>query len=671
MKKIKFLITLHNHQPCGNFGWVFEEAYNKAYKPFIDTLEKYPKVKVMMHYSGSLLEWFDKSRPDFIPRVKRLVDKGQVTLLTGGFYEPIFPVIPDRDKIGQINLLTDYIRSRFGSDPKGLWIAERVWYKGFSGLLLKMGLGYAILDENHLKMAGVPDKDLKRGYVETGSGFKVFGASKFLRYAIPFAKIPEVKRYFEGLRPEENNTYIVFADDGEKFGFWPYTYRWVYAKGWLESFFEYLSDEKSPVTAVTAEDVFRERGPVSRVEIPDASYSEMMDWSNGNFNNFFSFYPEANLMRNRMLNVSNRVEEAEARVFITSRQRSLIEASKKELYKAQSGCSYWHGIFGGLYSNHLRSGVYKNLINAEKLLDEVAKKGKVCYEARDLDNDNMDEVIIGNKFLNLYIKTGKYGSIIELDNKPKSLNMVNIITRRPEVYHSKLFRKTQSGVRNAKKNLKNNKYTSLYDILGVRERGLKKFLVYDDIKKDSLVDYFLEPKARFRDFSGGNRANLVRLAANNYRLKKIIDKDFVSFSLEKEEDLILERGTFSVYIKKELTISGAPEFYIEYTITNLSDKKLDTVFANEFNWSFMNRRFLKGRSFKDIDLFVLRDEWSDTELRYNFSDRMRLWTTPVYTLNETERGLGKTYQYLSMLFQKPLSLKADESAKLNATIAIE
>jgi len=36
MKKINFAFGIHCHQPVGNFDFVFDEAYHKAYQPFLD-----------------------------------------------------------------------------------------------------------------------------------------------------------------------------------------------------------------------------------------------------------------------------------------------------------------------------------------------------------------------------------------------------------------------------------------------------------------------------------------------------------------------------------------------------------------------------------------------------------------------------------------------------------
>ena len=40
--RISLAIVLHNHQPVGNFGWVIAEAYERAYLPMVDALERHP-----------------------------------------------------------------------------------------------------------------------------------------------------------------------------------------------------------------------------------------------------------------------------------------------------------------------------------------------------------------------------------------------------------------------------------------------------------------------------------------------------------------------------------------------------------------------------------------------------------------------------------------------------
>ena len=69
-------------------------------------------------------------------------------------------------------------------------------------------------------------------------------------------------------------------------------------------------------------------------------------------------------MHKKMLYVSKKVNSA----FKVNDIKG--EAAKKELYRSQCNCAYWHGLFGGLYLNYLRHAVYKHLILAENAADE-------------------------------------------------------------------------------------------------------------------------------------------------------------------------------------------------------------------------------------------------------------------------------------------------------------
>ncbi len=120
MNKVNFLFGIHNHQPVGNFGFVIEDAYEKSYKPFIETLEKHPKVKMAIHFSGWLLDKLAQKYPDYIKKVRHLVEKGQLEIFTGGFYEPIVPVIPEEDRINQIKKLSERVKHLFGVRPRGM-----------------------------------------------------------------------------------------------------------------------------------------------------------------------------------------------------------------------------------------------------------------------------------------------------------------------------------------------------------------------------------------------------------------------------------------------------------------------------------------------------------------------------------------------------------------------
>ena len=341
MKKINLVLGIHNHQPVGNFDFVFEHAYKAAYKPFIEILARHPKIKLAQHYTGVLFQWILKNHPEFFDDLKVLVDNGQVELITGGFYEPILAVIPDQDKLDQIKKLTDFITKHFGKNPVGMWLAERVWEQHIVKFIAMSGVKYVIIDDTHFRYAGLTGEQLLGYYITEEQGYTVniFPISKMLRYTIPFQPVEKTIDYLREIATEEGDRVVVYADDGEKFGVWPNTYKHVYEDGWLEEFFTALEENSDWINILHFSEAIEKIKPIGRIYLPNASYAEMMHWAlpadayidyekleehlkeegmyeqysrffrGGFWRNFLVKYPEANNLHKKMLRVSERARK--------------------------------------------------------------------------------------------------------------------------------------------------------------------------------------------------------------------------------------------------------------------------------------------------------------------------------------------------------------------------
>src|SRR5512142_2581147 len=116
---IYLMLVFHNHQPIGQFDHVSEHSTNVSYLPLIELLERHSQIKVTLHYSGALLDWLKKHHADVIERLRVLVSRNQVEMMSGGYYEPVMVMIPDEDKIGQIEKLTGEIKTTLNGEASG------------------------------------------------------------------------------------------------------------------------------------------------------------------------------------------------------------------------------------------------------------------------------------------------------------------------------------------------------------------------------------------------------------------------------------------------------------------------------------------------------------------------------------------------------------------------
>ena len=242
-RRIALALAIHNHQPVGNFGWVYADVYEHAYAPFVAALERHPTIRVSLHYTGPLLGWLRRERPGFVERLGRLVANGQIELLGGGWYEPILASLPQADRLGQLRRMAEELESEFGRRPRGAWLAERVWEPDLPAPLVDAGYDWTILDDAHFRAAAVAEDRLWGTFTTEDQGrlLTVFGTEQGLRYRIPFGSVEDVIEHLRAHATDDGGRLGMMGDDGEKFGAWPGTYEHCWGRAaWVDRFFDAL-----------------------------------------------------------------------------------------------------------------------------------------------------------------------------------------------------------------------------------------------------------------------------------------------------------------------------------------------------------------------------------------------------------------------------------------------
>jgi 4-alpha-glucanotransferase len=665
--KIKFIMILHNHQPVGNFDWVFRNAAEDAYIPFLDVLERHPGIKSGIHTTGPLLEFFAEHRPDYLDRVRSLVDAGRLEVLGGAFYEPIVSVLPDADKRGQFDMMNEWLETRFGRRPTGCWLAERIWEPGLASVTGNAGIAYTALDNTHFQSAGLDDNDIWGSYVtdDQGMPLRVLPIDYHLRYLIPFHDPQETIDYLGSLR-ERGVKAVTYADDGEKFGVWPGTKEWVFGKGWLERFFSLLEQHSSWIDIVFAGDYVRETPPLGRVYLPTASYKEMMEWAlpvsaqkrieeglhsfegdsrldslrpfirGGFWRNFLAKYPESDTMYRRMLLTS-------ARVAAAGKKKAASDA-RRELYQAQCNCGYWHGVFGGLYLNFLRRAIYEHLIKAERLL----AGSNPTVEIRDLNGDGYEEVLLENGTLSCFISPRKGGAAYELDFIPKAFNLMDTFTRREEAYHSRIEVSDGEG----------DEHASIHDHIRVKSADVLKYLVYDWYRRLGFIDHFLDQSETFDRFQAVTFRELGDFVNQPYSVTGTSTKGGPQVTLERSGYLRFEGEPVFATVQKTIALTGGGGLTTTYRVAADGPAYLFGVEINlglQSGYSDDSYIELPGRVLADRRLASSGEEckvaeinlvvgWMPLKVALKFSQPATLWRLPIETVSLSEGGVEHNYQ---------------------------
>lgn len=713
MAKIQLVLALHSHQPVGNFDHVFEQAYDRCYRPLLDHLARHPQVRAALHFTGPLLEWFVEHRAAYLKDVRALADRSQVEILGGGFYEPMLSVLPDGDATGQIEMMREFCDANFGQSPEGLWLAERVWEPDLPRILSPAGVRYTFLDDAHFYAAGIAATRLFGHYVTEKAGYSVavFPIDKGLRYLIPFKPVQDVLEDFAAAAALHARTAVpgapppllTYGDDGEKFGLWPGTHGWVYEKGWLEEFLRALADRGDVVETVLPRDAVKSRPPAGLVYLPTASYDEMMEWAlpaesirryhelkelldgpewerfrgfvrGGIWQGFFAKYPEANHLHKRMLHVSTRLQEAIAeRGDLTEN----LARARDELYRGQCNCPYWHGLFGGLYLNYLRHAVNAALVRAENLVDAEMHPDDdfVEYQELDFDVDFADEMYVANARLATYVDPDGGGTLVELDYRPKAYNVAGVLARRDEAYHDALRRLGGGDGHGA------GQPRSIHDTLRAKEPDLAGHLIHDGYRRALFVDRFHQPGLTLESLRAGSDGDAGDFVGRPYRVESsgVDEEGNVSARIVLARDGEVRRGDRRVPVRVRKTYRlpiDEPRVEVAYAVENLSGEPVELLFAPELNLTLLvgdaadryyelasgERHRLRHRGvFKGVRELSLVDAWAGFKVRLTLDQEAEVWCYPVETVSQSEDGFERTYQGSCLLLRVPLLLASGES----------
>ncbi len=664
---ITLLFGVHAHQPVGNFPEVIEEAHLRCYSKFFEVLEDYPEFRFASHFSGWLLDVLAERYPKDMKRMAKMTRRGQVEWFGSGDCEPVLAAIPHRDRVTQINTLSDKLEKRFGQRPKGAWLTERVWESAVVASLAESGIEYVAVDDYHFICAGADPAKLDSFHTTEESGLKLdlFPISEAARYRLPFSPANETVAWLEDLARQGQRASIYF-DDIEKFGIWPETYEWVYEKGWLTSFVEGVL--ASPLIRTGSFDEFhtanRTRGIVY---LPTASYIEMNEWTlpgpaareyhallddektagrferrkaflrGGIWRNFFSRYPESNWMHKRMLTVSNR--------FHALPQSQQTDERRELLHRCQANDAYWHGLFGGLYLPHLRRAIWNNLLALEAELDRLAPRPVI--ERHDIDSDGAEEIFLRGHLLQAVVRVDGDAAVVEFDTYERTHNFGDTLRRYDEAYHDKLEKSGQKVI--------------VHEGEGITSAHDRVAFLHEILPGDADID--TRPRGLFVE--SWTALDGTEHAVDTYQLPAVSAREgAVSFTAK------VDGGT----ITKHIEVDGA------HLAVKLRGKKLSGTLTTVINLAmpscdgFLGRYVLSSGEipggFGDLlhldqaSQLTLEDGVLGGRLRLSTSLPARIIARPHRTVSQSEAGFEKVMQAVEISLSWPLLDGVEQSVLL-------
>ncbi|VVM06088.1 4-alpha-glucanotransferase [Methylacidimicrobium cyclopophantes] len=661
LSSLRLVWVVHFHQPSGNFPEIYRRFRERVCRPFLDSLERHPRIRMGLHFSGGFLRCLEREEPELVEKLAGIVSREQVELLGGGFYEPILSLIPRQDALAQLRKTAEWIQKHFGVVPRGAWLPESVWEPYFPELLVEGGYEYALLEDRLLERAGLEPGELCHPFLTShlSSTISLLPIASRPSAEIPFRPLREIHASLVQLCHRPDPQMLILAQNAEAYGFWPSTFHRFYEEAVLEEWLTYLENQSerlvlerpSEATAGRWPSVFVASGARTDLEgfaLPAAAsrsyFSVREDLSHrfdadrffrflhgGAWQEFFAKYSEANWLHKKMLAASFRMADLPNAANLPCRE---------SLLAAQDHTSYWHAMSGGLFANYLRDAVFRLLLQVEEEVDRSSPSPPAATETADLDADREPEVILRTQLCRAVADPDYGGSLVELAFLPSHYNVANTLRRHPKVFPE-----------------------------------LPPIEPIEDWHRRHLFQEHFVPfetsLSQFEKESYIERGDFVNLP---YRIVSLgADGAVRRLLLEREGGIYLDQERRPLRCQKLFELEEPGILRVRYSIINESELPLELLFVCEANYSFLSpegpQRFLSfgeerlacGILFEKVDVqsWQLVDETRSLRWTWTLPDGpCTLWHYPVYTIGYANGQFEQNYQGSSLGIVRPLHLPA-------------
>ena len=523
---------------------LFEKDYNLVYKPLIKFLYSHEDFPFSFSFTGNQIIFFKKRKNEIISIIRELIERKQVEILGGGYYDPVLPLIYPVDRNGQIDSLSTELRHTVGKRPRGITLHGDIWDSSLINNIHTCGIEYVLLDsslvpENKQIFIPLIITDLGKTvdifpYYNNFNPTPDMSPEIFINNIINKVQYVEKKNPIFQLEPERVITLNLNHEEMYNLG----------ESGWFNKLYDYVKSIDN--IKITTPYYFKKEFKLKIPAYIPAGLNENLrkfigtPFKENNTRNkssctvfdFMETYKLSNSLYSRMMYVSMLVNQ-----YKNDKMRK--KSARDKLWQAQNGNSLiWSNI--DIKANLVnRQNAYKHLMESEIILRED-RKFKESVTSFDYNNDGLNEYVCRMDQYFAYISLIS-GSVQELELLKNTGNYTDNLSR-------------------------------LGDFDGCT----------DNYKRGIFVDHVFNDK-QFEQYVNNE-------AASDGIFSKIIYNE-VKYSQGRREIQLDARAVLKnnipVYLRKKFIINSTG-MYVQYILKNESEKKLKIKFAVESNFACLN-----------------------------------------------------------------------------------
>ncbi|OHD38302.1 MAG: hypothetical protein A2015_01755 [Spirochaetes bacterium GWF1_31_7] len=429
-KKLNVVYVFHANQCLNN---VILWADKVCYDNFFKMVRKHPKIKLVIHVSGTLLQGMRYFFGDRIETIKQGVEDGQFEILGSTYSQSILYSCNNYDNDNQIKLHKEVINEYFGFTPKGFWNPERCWSQDYVSLISQNGYGHTLIEEKFLKAAGVKTHaNLVRTTEHNGQKLTLFTDDlkhyDLMGDVIDKREYEKLIKYYKEVydnMTDDEEFLVSYANDMEAVGMWQVSNN-ESAESALQNLDDLFSllEKEEWLKLTTFEEYLTDHSPTEHIKnIPDGQATWMVDSSQTQgFNDWFDFNKNyEGIVHYRKLydKLSKEIKTVENKALKSNNiaAAKLLKCAKNmyAIYQYEFGCAFGSSGTEETIYPVCNKGVvsWEAARQTSFMLHAASKSFKYKDEIydKDIDNDGVVETIVISANI-MYIITPIGGKIL-------------------------------------------------------------------------------------------------------------------------------------------------------------------------------------------------------------------------------------------------------------------
>lgn len=406
---MSYIVGCYSQIPHGSPKKVYERALEDSLKPFLTEVYNRDKAYLQLYMTGSMIEWLDNNHKEVDMLIKDLVKCDKLELLTGSYYQAILPLVPQSDRVAQIEKATTTISRKYKMLAKTFWCYGEIWDPSLISSLKLSKIENVIVSSESLNIKTGFDKPFRM--MEMGKTIGIIPpdstiSKAIMNYSQSNIDFDELYSIIEKTNTDgKNHLAMINLNQLLQGGITQ-----LEIKKLIDLLFddnlanlECLWDQSKPL-------------PVHYLDKGWYGFDSLLN-SDESIQEVLSKDYGLSYLYNRLLGLNEVARHYK-------KDRDVKKRISKLIPKIHCGAPYLCDSNASLIRGEIRANLWTYLIKIEKILNSL---DSFSYPyVSDFDNDGLEEVMSRGKTINAVIDS-KGGSFLELKYYPAECNFADAI----------------------------------------------------------------------------------------------------------------------------------------------------------------------------------------------------------------------------------------------------